>query len=134
MITTLLISFLGVAAALTLHYVNITWLVDSLVGKFNSRFVAMQITILIAVGSQVLNAGLFCLCYVLGVELDLGEFKDGQSIKDIFYFSLTTITTLGLGSSQPTEDLRLMAGIESATGFLLISCSASKLFTCMTKK
>ncbi|MEH6709986.1 MAG: ion channel [Paraglaciecola polaris] len=52
-------------------------------------------------------------------------------IDPIFYFSLTTITTLGLGSAEPTGDLRMIAGIESATGFLLISCSASKLFTRM---
>ncbi|GAC34747.1 membrane protein related to Kef-type K+ transport system NAD-binding component [Paraglaciecola polaris LMG 21857] len=130
----MLISLLGVAMALTLHYVNISWLADRISGKLHSKFAAMHVILLIAVCSQMLIAGLFCLCYLIGVELDLGEFNGRHSVKDIYYFSLTTITTLGLGSSQPTEDLRMIAGVESATGFLLISCSASKLFTCMTNK
>tara|TARA_R110001583_G_scaffold186189_1_gene346798 strand:- start:30552 stop:30956 length:405 start_codon:yes stop_codon:yes gene_type:complete len=134
MITTLLISLLGVTAALSLHYVNISWLADRISGKLHSKFAAMHVILLIGVCSQMLNAGVFCLCYLIGIELDLGEFKDGNSVKDIFYFSLTTITTLGLGSVQPTEDLRMIAGVESATGFLLISCSASKLFSRMADK
>ena len=51
---------------------------------------------------------------------------------DVFYFSLVSYTSLGLGDIVPTGHLRLVAGVEALNGFLLISCSAAYLFLFMS--
>jgi hypothetical protein len=53
---------------------------------------------------------------------------------DVFYFSLVSYTSLGLGDIVPTGHLRFVAGVEALNGFLLISCSAAMLFLFMTEQ
>ncbi|MDO8372386.1 MAG: potassium channel family protein [Pseudomonadota bacterium] len=55
------------------------------------------------------------------------------SLMDCVYFSFTTFTTLGFGDIQPTGDLRFLTGIESLTGLVLITWTASFLFVEMQK-
>jgi hypothetical protein len=50
------------------------------------------------------------------------------SILDCVYFSFTTFTTLGFGDIVPIGDLRFLVGIESLTGLVLITWTASFLF------
>ncbi|QPG05303.1 hypothetical protein IT774_14490 [Salinimonas marina] len=128
------ITLVTLMLALTLHYINLTWLVDTLCHRTRRRYWRMQFVMLAAAVNQVSIAGLFCLTYVAGIELNLGQFKDGGDLKDIFYFSLTTITTLGLGSTEPSGDLKMVAGLQSALGFLLITCTGSKLYSHMSGK
>jgi len=52
---------------------------------------------------------------------------------DCVYFSFTTFTTVGFGDIQPTGDLRFLTGIESLTGLVLITWTASFLFVEMQK-
>lgn len=60
-----------------------------------------------------------------------GEF-DG-SFWDCVYFSFTTFSTLGFGDIEPHGLLRFLTGIESLTGLVLITWSASFLFIKMQK-
>jgi len=115
------------------HLGNITLFADKLIATKASRYLTTPIVVGVAVLSQILIAGVFTCTYLLGQKLELGDFVQSTTLSDIFYFSLTTITTLGLGSIEPTEHLRMVAGIESATGFLLISCSAQKVYTTMQR-
>jgi len=55
------------------------------------------------------------------------------SLMDSVYFSFTTFTTLGFGDIQPTGDLRFLTGIDSLTGLVLITWTASFLFVEMQK-
>ncbi len=50
------------------------------------------------------------------------------SLLDCGYFSFTTFTTLGFGDITPHGDLRYLTGIESLTGLVLITWSASFLY------
>ena len=50
------------------------------------------------------------------------------SLLDCVYFSFTVFTTLGFGDIQPEGNLRYLTGIESLTGLVLISWTASFLF------
>ncbi len=50
------------------------------------------------------------------------------SVMDCVYFSFTTYTTLGFGDIEPLGDLRFLVGIESLTGLVLITWTASFLF------
>lgn len=50
------------------------------------------------------------------------------SLMDCVYFSFTTYTTLGLGDIVPHGQLRHLVGLESLTGLLLITWTASFLY------
>lgn len=86
--------------------------------------------LLAVLASHLVVAGIFAFGFGIGHAADLGAFAKQSSMQamDYYYFSLINITTLGLGDIYPTGHLRFMAGIESLTGFLLISCSASYVF------
>ncbi|WP_211315251.1 potassium channel family protein [Photobacterium lipolyticum] len=50
------------------------------------------------------------------------------SLLDCLYFSFTTFTTLGFGDIEPSGDLRYLTGVESLTGLVLITWTASFLY------
>lgn len=116
---------------LWVHFVNLWVIAESLTEKLHKPWLKTFIVVFAAVISQTIIAGIFTGSYIWGIEQGIGGFKELSKVTDIFYFSLTTISTLGLGSVEPTQHLRMIAGIESITGFLLISCSAQKVFRAM---
>ncbi|HHM04314.1 MAG TPA: two pore domain potassium channel family protein [Gammaproteobacteria bacterium] len=68
--------------------------------------------------------------YFLSQNAQWGRFSgnfDG-SFTDCIYFSYTTFTTLGVGDIAPYGHLRHLAGLESLTGLLLITWTASFLY------
>lgn len=50
------------------------------------------------------------------------------SLMDCAYFSFTVFSTLGFGDIEPGGNLRYLTGIESLTGLVLITWSASFLY------
>jgi hypothetical protein len=60
-----------------------------------------------------------------------GQFEG--TLNDCIYFSFTTYTTLGFGDIQPIGDLRYLTGLESLTGLVLITWTASFLYLEMTR-
>ncbi|WP_339749428.1 potassium channel family protein [uncultured Maricaulis sp.] len=81
-------------------------------------------------------ASLYALAYGLGRALEIGDLSGDTptTAMDVFYFSLVSYTSLGLGDIVPTGHLRFVAGVEALNGFLLISCSAAMLFLFMTEQ
>jgi hypothetical protein len=73
--------------------------------------------------------------YVLANHLNLGGFGGlfGAAFKDYLYFSTVTYTSLGFGDVYPVGDLRLIAGVETLTGLLMITWSASYTYLAMEK-
>ncbi len=57
---------------------------------------------------------------------------DGSLLSAV-YFSFTAYTTLGLGDIEPHGAIRFLAGLESLTGFVLITWTASFLYLEMTR-
>lgn len=53
------------------------------------------------------------------------EGVDDDSFGDFIYFSMETYTSLGIGDVLPRQALRLLVGIESITGLIMISWTAS---------
>ena len=96
------------------------------------RFSAAYLIVLM---SHLLIALEFAAGFKWSHSLGLGGFvhTPGESWMDLFYFSLVNITTLGLGDIYPTGHVRALAGIESLTGFLLISCTAQFIFETLHK-
>lgn len=68
--------------------------------------------------------------YVLVVILDWGSMQGAfaGSLLDCFYFSFTSFTTLGFGDIQPFGAVRYLTGVESLTGLVLITWTASFLY------
>lgn len=52
---------------------------------------------------------------------------------DLLYFAMTSYTTLGIGEVYPTGPLRLIVGMTSLNGFLLITWSASFTYLIMQR-
>lgn len=86
--------------------------------------------------AHVIEIWLFGLAYYLMINVDgfgtlVGNFN--QSLLDCSYFSFTTYTTLGFGDVEPGGHIRFLAGLESLTGLVMITWSASFLFIEMQK-
>ena len=99
-------------------------------------FFNLSLAYLIVLASHLAVTGLFAVGFAGAAGLGLGGFEKEpvMSAMDLYYFSLINITTLGLGDIYPTGHLRALAGIESLTGFLLISCTAQFVFQTMAKQ
>jgi Ion channel len=77
----------------------------------------------------VLYAGVF---FLMERYLDLGTLE-GQLEGGALDFSITTYTTLGVGDVAPTGLIRVIAGVESLNGLVLIGWSASFTYLSMEK-
>lgn len=55
------------------------------------------------------------------------------SLLNCFYFSAETYTTLGFGDLTPSGPIRLLAGIESLNGLLLIGWTATATYVAMER-
>lgn len=93
--------------------------------------------VLIVIGgvflAHIVEICLFALGYWLMLPYpDLGAIRGdfNGSPLDLFYFSITSYTTLGVGDLLPHGALRFVSGIEALVGFVLVGWSAS--FTYLT--
>lgn len=74
---------------------------------------------------------IFALAYYFMHHTDGWGYLEGNfdgSLLDCSYLSFTTFTTLGFGDIQPIGALRHLTGIESLTGLVLITWTASFLY------
>lgn len=89
------------------------------------------IGVLAALLAHVVEIWIFGLAYYWQQQsVRLGSLQgnfDG-SLLDCVYFSFTTYSTVGYGDIEPVGHLRFTAGLESLTGLVLITWSASMLF------
>ncbi len=74
---------------------------------------------------------LFSIAYYLLQQDRQWGYLEGNfdgSFMDCVYFSYTTFTTLGFGDIEAFGDIRHLVGLESLTGLLLITWTASFLY------
>lgn len=86
--------------------------------------------------AHLLEITLFALAYLgLAQVLESGAIAglSADSFYGYFYYSISTYTTLGMGDLYPLEGLRLLTGIESLVGLMMITWSASFTYLCMEK-
>ena len=86
--------------------------------------------------AHLLAGLLFTFAYYLGIILGLGQFEHDAPVRfvDMFAFSMINITTLGLGDILVSAHLRQIAGVQSLTGFLMLSCSAQLVWQTMQEE
>jgi hypothetical protein len=125
------VNVLVVAIAVLIHYeflYRLTRLLPRIKIRHRLRIVIGVAGALLA---HVVEIWLFAATYYLMVtSLQWGTFNGAHTglLVDCFYFSFTTYTTLGFGDIQPIGDIRYLAGVESLTGLVLITWTASFLY------
>ncbi len=125
------VNIVVVGVVVMLHYeflYRLTTYLPRMHMKHRFRIVLGVFTALVAHAAEV---WVFALVYyakhhATGWGYFQGNF-DG-SLLDCVYFSFTTFTTLGFGDITPHGDLRYLTGIESLTGLVLITWTASFLY------
>lgn len=133
---TLLIALLLVGAAVIVHYESLR-AISSLTP--NLKIAHRPLTLVVISG--VLLAHLIEICvfaagyFLMHMQFGLGSISGRFEARtlDYFYFSATTYSTLGVGDIFPVGAIRLVAGIEALTGFVLIGWSASFTYLSMQR-
>ncbi|MDX1678476.1 potassium channel family protein [Arsukibacterium sp.] len=131
MIAVWLFNSLIVALVVIIHYeflYRLTRYIPTLNMKHRYRIVVGVFGALIA---HAIEIWVFALAYYLMHRADgwgeLSGNSDG-SLMDCVYFSFTVYSTVGFGDIAPLGELRYLTGIESLTGLVLITWTASFLF------
>lgn len=89
------------------------------------------IGIFVALSAHVAEIWVFGLGYYFAQGIEgLGTLTGNFSgtLMDCVYFSFTNYSTLGFGDIEPLGHIRFLTGIESLTGLVLITWTASFLF------
>ena len=131
-----LLSLLLVAATVMVHYEFLR--LTSAVTRGLSISGRAQILAIIAMVfvAHLVEVGLYMATYFACHNWwDLGGIHGDTEggLVDYFYFSITTFTTLGFGDVQPRGPVRLIAGVESLNGLVLIGWSASFTYLSMER-
>ncbi len=98
------------------------------------RMLSMVGAILLA---HLIEICVFGLAYFLADHLTQNSTLLGYSsyhLKDYFYYSAVVYSTLGFGDLIPTGGMRILTGIESMTGLVLITWSASFTYLEMQRR
>jgi len=135
-LTVFAVNLTVIAAAVMIHYefmYRFTLLMPRM--KIRHRF-RIVLGVFGAFTAHAIEVWIFALSFYWMHNTDgWGELHgtiDG-SLLDCVYFSFTTYTTLGFGDIAPHGDLRYLTGLESLTGLLLITWTASFLYLEMTR-
>lgn len=120
-----------IGLAVLIHYeflYRITALIPHMKIKHRFRIVIGVFGALIAHSIEI---WLFAIAYYVLPQMQGWGYLSGNfdgSFMDCIYFSYTTFTTLGFGDIEPHGYIRHLVGLESLTGLLLITWTASFLY------
>ncbi|MCB1801646.1 MAG: two pore domain potassium channel family protein [Gammaproteobacteria bacterium] len=131
MLALLLINGLAVAAAVMIHYEFLRKASRAVPRMRCRRGLRIVFGVYLALIAHTVEIWFFGLIYwLVHWSGDWGHLAGNfsGSLLDCVYFSFTTFTTLGFGDIEPHGQLRFLVGMESLTGLVLITWSASFLF------
>lgn len=132
------ISLVLVVLTIVIHYEALRSLarhIDELKLPFRVRL-RLVLIMLALFGTHIVEVMLFAGgLYVAADVLGLGTLngKVTGTFRDFIYFSMVSYTTLGFGDIVPLRGLRVITGIESLAGLLMITWSASFTFVYMER-
>ncbi|WP_444994477.1 ion channel [Aliikangiella sp. IMCC44359] len=131
MLSVFFVNSIIIAVVVLIHYEilhQLTRLLPKLNIKHNFKIVFGVFGALLA---HMVEVWVFAIAYYCMIQFDgWGTFEGNFSgtLMDCAYFSFTTYTTLGFGDIQPLGSVRYLTGIESLTGLVLVTWSASFLY------
>lgn len=129
MLASLLLCLFLVSASVMTHYETLRLLNERLrVTRLISTRAKVLAALVGAMASHLAQIAVFAIAFWLlrdkfGMGGFGGTFRD--SLTSFLYFSSETYTTLGFGDIYPTGALRMVCGIESLVGLLMVSWTAS---------
>jgi len=135
-ITVILVNLFVIGVAVMIHYEflhQVTLLMPRV--RIPHRF-RIVMGVFVALTAHAVEVWIFAISFFLMHEADGWGHLEGNftgTLMDCVYFSFTTYTTLGTGDIVPHGDLRYLTGLESLTGLVLITWSASFLYLEMTR-
>ncbi|HHJ80276.1 MAG TPA: two pore domain potassium channel family protein, partial [Candidatus Tenderia electrophaga] len=94
------------------------------------------VVILTAFIAHLIEITLYGFSYLVIAEWIGSGSLGGQpaaNFYDYFYYSIATYTTLGIGDFYPMEGLRILTGMESLIGLMMITWTASFTYLNMEK-
>jgi hypothetical protein len=136
MIAIFAVNLFVIGLVVTLHYEFLhqtTLMMPRLRMRHRFRIV---LGVLLALTAHSLEVWIFALSYYLMHHAEGWGHLEGSfdgSLLDCVYFSFTMYTTLGTGDITPMGGLRFLTGMESLTGLVLITWTASFLYLEMTR-
>jgi len=131
MLAVFLINSLIITLAVLIHYeflFRISKVLPKMKIKHRFRIVVGVFGALVAHSIEI---WLFAVAYYLLPQIQSSGYLEGNfdgSLMDCVYFSYTTFTTLGFGDIEPHGHIKHLVGLESLTGLLLITWTASFLY------
>lgn len=74
--------------------------------------------------------------YIARDVFELGGFTSAFKpiFRDYFYYSLVTYSTLGLSEFSPVGHVKVITGIESLTGFIMLTWSATFFYSLINRQ
>ena len=136
MITLILVNLFVIGIAVMIHYEflhQVTLLMPRV--RIPHRF-RIVMGVFVALTAHAVEVWIFAVSFFLMHKAEGWGHLEGNfagTLLDCVYFSFTTYTTLGTGDIVPHGDLRYLTGLESLTGLVLITWSASFLYLEMTR-
>lgn len=136
MLDILLINIIVVVCAVIIHY-EFLYRLNLYIPRLHllHRY-RIVIGLLGALLAHAVEIWLFALAYYVAIPWEGLGALDGAfsgSLMDCVYYSFTVFTTLGFGDIFPQGDIRFLTGVESLTGLVLITWTASFLFLDMQR-
>lgn len=138
MIQITLVNLIVIAVVVLIHYESLNLLATARLHSKTHHRLRIVIDVFGVLLAHCIEIWIFASAYYGLMQLDgFGDLEllSGVAINflDCVYYSFTTYSTLGYGDIVPHGDLRFLAGIESLTGLVLITWSASFLFLQMQR-
>lgn len=131
-------AFLVTALVVVIHYEGVHWLARRYAGRTPRRDRGAMLRIIFALlGLHVVEIWCYGLAYWALTRVPGAGFVHGEhgmdTLFDAVYLSAITFSTVGFGDLAPVGAIRLVSGLESLTGLLLITWSASFTYLEMSR-
>ena len=135
------IALLVTALVVVIHYEGVHWLARRYAGRAPRRDRTAMLRIIFALlGLHIVEIWCYGLTYWGLTKIPGAGFVHGMygvqvatNLFDAVYLSAVTFSTVGFGDLAPVGAIRLVSGMESLTGLLLITWSASFTYLEMSR-
>ena len=127
----IVVTALAVVLAVMINYEALSWILRLIARSQRPHRIRIAGLVLATMAVHVIEIALFACAYLLLVGGDPHAGLAGGPVtgwSDYFYYSGVVYTTLGFGDLVPRPGLRLLTAVESVTGLVLITWSASVAF------
>ena len=120
-----------IALVVIIHYeflYRVTTVIPKMAIRHRYRIV---FAVFVALLAHSIEIWIFSIAYYVLPHVQKWGYLEGNfdgSLQDCLYFSYTIFTTLGFGDIEPHGAIRHLVGLESLTGLLLITWTASFLY------